>query len=41
MKKAFFLSLALALLSTGLTGCRAEAEIDPDGKVSYNQAAPY
>ncbi len=40
MKKVIFLSLALAFLSTGLAGCRAEAEIDPDGKVSYNQALP-
>ena len=33
--------LTLACLaSAALAGCRAEAEVDPDGKVSYNRVLP-
>ena len=40
MKKAYLACLTLVLALTAFAGCRAEAEIDPDGKVSYNQVLP-
>lgn len=38
--KLLLACFAVALASAALVGCRAEAEIDPDGKVSYHRALP-
>ena len=40
MKKLLLACFALALSSSALVGCRAEAEVDPDGKVSSYHALP-
>ena len=36
MRKLIWASFALVFASAVLVGCRAEAEVDPDGEVSYN-----
>lgn len=40
MRKLVLACLALALASAALSGCRASAEVDPDGEVSYNRVVP-
>lgn len=36
MRKLLVAVFAVALAATSLVGCRAETEVDPDGRVSYN-----
>ena len=40
MKKLLLACFALAIASSALVGCRAEAEVDPDGKVSSYHPMP-
>ena len=40
MKKLLLVCCAAMLSCAALAGCRAEAEVDPDGKVSYNRVLP-